>query len=177
MRQSLKLAFCGVVSALSLALMFMALVIPALSYTLPAVCGMLLMAVAAEINRRAAFAVYICVDILGFILSPEKSAVILYILFFGYYPILKSLIEKISARVLEWAIKILVFNAAAVAVYYTAALVLTVSNDFFGLSGSAAMLLLLGMLNIAFVLYDVALTKLAALYMLKFHPKIGRFLK
>lgn len=42
---------------------------------------------------------------------PDKANALLYLLFFGLWPMLKSLLERIPAGLLEWLCKLAVFNA------------------------------------------------------------------
>ena len=36
------------------------------------------------------------------IFVPDKQAALLYVIFFGYYPILKALIERLKIKIVQW---------------------------------------------------------------------------
>ena len=66
---------------------------------------------AAQNIREAVGEIFSCGGFFAdkFFLLAEKEAAILYLFFFGHYPILKGLIEKIKKAVIEWVLKISVF--------------------------------------------------------------------
>lgn len=96
----------------------------------------------------------------------------LFIAFFGYYPVLKALIERIRFRPLEWAAKLLLFNGTFVAAYWLMLHVFALPADSLELFGVNVPLLLLGAGNIVFVIYDVAVTNLIVLYQRMLRPKL-----
>ena len=108
----------GIVAALSLVLMISVAIIPFLTYALPAVAGALIIFIVVEIDRKWAFGVYSAVAILSMLLVPEKEVAVMYLAFFGYYPILKSLIEAKIPTALGWVIKLLSFISTMVISYY-----------------------------------------------------------
>ena len=94
-----------------------------------------------------------------------------YILFFGYYPIIKSVGEKLKSRVPEWIIKLAVFNIAltAMVIFFRELLMMTFLDR---LSGTALIVVLYILMNIVFVIYDYGVSKLVQFYMYKIHNKI-----
>ena len=94
MKQSSKCAIGRIVAALSLVLMISVAIIPFLTYALPAAAGVLIIFIVIEIDKKWAFGVYSTVAILGMILVPEKEVAVMYLVLFGYYPIIKALIEE-----------------------------------------------------------------------------------
>ncbi|NMP36892.1 MAG: hypothetical protein GX051_02025 [Clostridiales bacterium] len=164
MKQSVKTALGGIIAAISVALMFCTSVIPFLTYALPAVCGALLTIIVIEINRKWAFCVYAVVSILSLLVVVDKEAAVMYTFFFGYYPIIKSLIESKLPKIPEYIIKLLIFNAAVVSGYCVATYVLGVSFDEMDDFGKYTSWILLGVSNPVFILYDIALTRVITLY-------------
>ena len=90
----------------------------------------------------------------------------LFVGFFGYYPILKGKLEKIRSRALEYAAKFLVFNIAVIASYL-------VIIYLFGLQGVLEDVGPLGQYsvpgaagagNVVFWIYDVALSRIITAY-------------
>ncbi len=177
MKQSSKTALGGIVSALSITLMLLTAVIPFMSYALPLVAGALLILMVIEINKRWAFIVYVAVSLLSVFVVPDKEAATFYIAFFGYYPIIKSTLEKHLPNVVEWIVKLVIFNAATVAGYLFTVYVLGIPFDDMGEYGKYGVALLLGLANFVFVLYDILLTKLVTLYMLRFRKSFRKIFK
>lgn len=107
-----KVALCGVVSALSVVLMLMTGIVPVATIALPALAGCLTIAIVAETNVRYGFAVYCVVSVLAILLTPDREAILFYILFFGYYPTLYGLLMRIKRKPLRVLAKFGVFNLA-----------------------------------------------------------------
>lgn len=177
MKQSSKTALGGIVSALSIVLMLMTAVIPFMSYALPLIAGALLILMVIEINKSWAFIVYVAVSLLSVLVVPDKEAATFYIAFFGYYPIIKSTLEKHLPNVVEWIVKLLIFNAATVAAYLFTVYVLGIPFDDMGEYGKYGVFALLGLANFVFVFYDILLTKLVTLYMIKFRKSFHKIFK
>ncbi len=169
-------ALCGVCSALAMVFMFSTAVMPVLMYTMPAAAGALLAVIVIEVNKRWAVSCYAAVSLLSLIIVPSKEATLLFILFLGYYPILKSQLEKIKNKPLAMACKIGVFTVSAV-VYYQ--VLLRLFSDAELLEDTAEMgrwglLILLAAAEAVFVVYDIALTRLISMYYNWFRKKILR---
>jgi len=90
---------------------------------------------------------------------PNKAAPLLYIFFFGYYPVVKSLIEHINAIVLQWTLKIIVFNISLTVIWFL------FSELVFNFGNNPPDLLLLYLGGSAvFALFDYGYTKVIWLY-------------
>lgn len=173
---SFKVSLGGITSAICLLLMFMTGFMPLLVYTLPAIAGALLIVIVIEVNRKWAFVTYASVSILSLFITPDKEAAMLFIFFLGYYPIIKSIIEKLKNRVFEWGSKLILFNISIIIAYKISINVLGVVDMTQELSflGKYSMLGLLALANVVFVIYDVALTRLISSYIERFRPRILR---
>ena len=164
----------GIVSALSLVLMISVAVIPFLTY---AAAGMLIVFMVIETDKKWAFGVYAAVAILGVLLVPDKEVAVMYLAFFGYYPILKAVMESKLRPVLCWVLKIGSFLLTMVASYFLMIKLMGVTIDEIDEFGVMAIPMLLGLGTFAFVLYDIALSKLVTLYMLKWRKYFKRYFK
>lgn len=169
------ITFCAVISALSVALM-LASYFPYLTYAIPALSGALIIMPLVEADKKYAFLTYLVSAVLVFIFA-EAEAKLMYITFFGYYPILKAVLEKIKSRFIEYTLKFICFNGAITVVYFGLASLFGIEADSFGEFGkwSVAVLYVLG--NIAFILYDMCLTKLCGYYMYRLHEKIKKIMR
>ncbi len=177
MKQSSKCAIGGIVASLSLVLMISVAVVPFLTYALPAIAGAMMIFAVIEIDKKWAFGIYAAVAILGIFLVPDKEVAVMYLAFFGYYPILKSLIESKCSRVIEWVLKLASFLSTIVISYFLMIKFMGVTIDEFDTWGKWAIPILLGMGTFAFVIYDMALTRLVLLYNLKWRKYFRKYFK
>lgn len=177
MKQSSKCAIGGITAALSLVLMISVAVVPFLTYALPAVAGALMIFIVIEIDKKWALGVYLAVALLGMMLVPDKEVAVMYLAFFGYYPILKAVIESKLKSVSGWIVKVLVFNATMVASYFLMIKFMGITIDEMDKYGNLAIPALLGLATFAFILYDIALSKLVLIYNMKFKKHFRRFFR
>ena len=177
MKQSSKCAIGGIVASLSLVLMISVAVVPFLTYALPAIAGAMMIFAVIEIDKKWAFGIYAAVAILGIFLVPDKEVAVMYLAFFGYYPILKSLIESKCSRVTEWILKLASFLSTIVISYFLMIKFMGVTIDEFDTWGKWAIPILLGMGTFAFIIYDMALTRLVLLYNLKWRKYFRKYFK
>lgn len=175
MKQNVKITLCGIVAALSVVFMMLSY-FPYLTYAVPAITGLLTMMLVIEINVKWAFAAYIAASVLVFIFAEPESK-LMYICLFGYYPIIKSLIERIGRSAAEWPLKLLVFNASVLVIYFVLAKLFGVSLDDFATLGKYGAYIFLAFGNVVFVIYDIAVSRMAMVYMNVLHPKLNKLLK
>lgn len=177
MKQSSKCALGGIIAALSLVMMISVAIIPFLTYALPAAAGLLIVIIVMEIDKKWAFGVYCTVAILGMLLVPDKEVAVMYLAFFGYYPILKAVAESKLPVAISWVIKVVAFLGTMVISYFLMIKFMGVTIDEVDELGIVAIPFLLGMGTFAFVLYDIALTKLITVYLVKWRKYFRRYFK
>lgn len=175
MKSTKKITLCGLVAALAVVVMLTSY-FPYLTYAIPAIAGLFMIVPLIECGVSWSFGTYIASAAIVFI-TGEMESKILYVMFLGYYPILKSLIEKINKQAVEWLIKLVCFNAAAIAFYYVSTALFSISFDDFGEWGKYGALLFLALCNVVFVLYDIGISRIASYYMFTLHDKIKRIIK
>lgn len=175
--RSFKVAFGGIVAALSLVFMFSTGIIPTLTYAVPAVCGALLMILVIEVTRGFALSVYLAVAILSLLIVADKEAAVMYTAFFGYYPVIKSIFEYRLKKVMCRTAKYAVFNTAMIVSYFIASKVFGIEYDEVGLIGKYTLFFLLAIGNVVFCLYDIALTRLVSAYLYRWRKYVKRFFK
>lgn len=171
---SRRVALCGVLGALSLALMLLGAVIPLAMFIAPAAAGILVMLASAECGPRMAATMYAAVSLLALLFVPDREVALVYLFWLGYYPLLKPRFDRVHPAVLRVSAKLLCFNAAILAMYSLVFLLFPagqISSDLLA-AGAAftALTLLIG--NIAFVIYDKALVSLRKAYLLVWRPKL-----
>lgn len=171
---SRRVAFGGIATGISLLCMFLSGIFPFAEYTCPALAGIILIALVIDFGKATAWVCYLAVALLSLIITPNKEAAMLFVFFLGYYPILKSYLERIKSRIAEWLVKLAIFNVMIVSAYLVIVYafgmteVLEEMNEYF--QYGVLLFLLAG--NIVFVVYDFALTGLIAMYCQKLRPRL-----
>lgn len=177
-RTTFKIAFCGIVSALSVIVMFISL-IPSFAYAIPAVAGIFIWVISEQIGKKWAFLSYIAVALLSFMLIPEIEADFFFLSFFGYYPTLRFCLDKIKNKIIRFLIKLGIFNAAIVITYQILCILLSAEEMLEGLEdfGVYAVYILWGTGNIAFLLYDFFLGYMREIYVRFIKPRVAKIIK
>lgn len=176
MNRSIQVAFCGITAALSTVIMLIAGFVPTASYALPALAGIFAIAIVIEMNAGWAFASYVVSSIISALIVPDKSAALLYIIFFGFYPILKAIFERIKLKVIAYLLKFAVFNAAAIGAYFIAIWLLALKPETLVIFGISIPWVLLIIANAIFIVYDFALSGLVVAYYKRLHPIFSRWM-
>lgn len=155
-----RVALVGMLTALSLAFLYLSAISPTARLGITAIAGVFPAGAVVSAGLGAGFFCYGATGILGLLLLPSKGSAVLYLLFLGLWPMLKSLLEHLPNRVLEWVCKLAVFNGIlAICWFGLRELFLPflppVLNEGWMIfaAGSAA-----------FVIYDVGFSKLIGLY-------------
>ena len=175
--QSGKMAFCGMLVALSVALMLSGGLIPIATYCAPMFCALLLLPILLEYGKKAAWTAFSAVTLITLFLGIDKEAAFFY-LFIGNYPLLKWEIEKIKNRHVKLLVKLAVFNLSITLMYLIMGYVLgmhAVVTEFAEM-GSVLLIIFIVLLNLCLLLYDLLILPMMIIYDKKLRPKF-RFLK
>ncbi|MEG1181934.1 MAG: hypothetical protein RSD39_07875 [Oscillospiraceae bacterium] len=161
-------------TAACVAILFFGSVIPFSTIAAPAAAAICVMFFCLEYNRATAFLVYASVSLLAVLVSPDKELALLFCCFFGYYPILKGMIEARFKPLVGILLKIVMMNGALFAMYYVILnifIIAPVRDEFASFTNIMfAAFIVLG--NITFLVYDLALTKISFLYFAKLRGKL-----
>lgn len=176
-RNSSKTALGGIIAALSVTTMFLTAVFTTLSYALPAAAGILLVVVVIDVDKKWAFGVYAATALLALLVLPNKEAAVMYVFFFGHYPIVKAILEQRLKGALLWVLKFVIFNVSVVLAYVVILYVFQLPFEEMEEYGKWAVWILLAMGNVVFVVYDIALSRLVTLYMLKWRKSFRKLFK
>ena len=177
MKLSGKIAFAGVICCLSVVCMLLTIV-PTMEIGLPALAGCFLVLPTIELGKRYGFLCYGATAFLALLLAPSVEAKVLFVLFFGYYPVLKAWIESLQSAVLQWGAKLLLFNATICASYWLLIKVLTaVPLDDVAVFGVYLPVVLLLLGNVVFGVYDIALTRVISTYLRFGQPRLRKMFR
>lgn len=161
-----KMAFASVMTALTIVCLYGSVVLPTGRIALLAITSLCVLITHAECGTKFSLIQFLASALIGMLLVPFKSQIILFIAFIGYYPIVKSYIERMENRGLEWVVKILFFNAILIAAYFILKYLLLAYINFGPIFSYVLSHLFLVIIfaEIVFVLYDCMLSMLATYY-------------
>ena len=137
--KSTEIALCGMMTALAVVILCLGGLIPAATFCCPVLASLVLLPVMQRWGRRDAVLVWAASAILGLLLGPDKEAAALYAAL-GYYPAIRAGLDR-KRPALRWALKLLLFNGATIALY-------------------ALLIATLALGNVVFVIYDFLLKRL-----------------
>ena len=161
MKKTKKLAFSGIMTALCVVILFMGSFFSTIDLSMSALAGILLILAVIEAGDKCAWGIFCASSVLALILIPSKLVVAFFILFMGWYPIAQRTLEKLPSF-LSWCVKIAVFNLFLTAIILVANFVLRLPESDFSFS-----LALYAVGNVTFVIYDIAISRLITLYLIK----------
>ncbi len=155
-----RTALGGVLAALSLALLYAATLLPSGRIGMVAVAGLVPAAGVVSGGLPAGFLCYGAAGLLGLLLLPDKGCALLYAIFFGLYPMVKSAIERLRRLPLELLLKLVFFNAVlSVVLFGFSSLLFPMLPE---LLQRPLPLFLAG--NVVFLFYDFGFSKLITYY-------------
>ena len=180
---SAKTALGAMLTALSVVILIPS-ALEVFVYTLPAMAGMLTMFSVVELDKKWSAGIYAATSLIGLLLVANKEAVIYYVAFFGYYPIIKAIFESKLPKAIEYILKFLVFN---ISIILAGVVLINIFGmpyaDLLGIDGEStffskyALPIMLGLGNLVFILYDFALTRIVTVYVLVWQKKFRKLFR
>lgn len=163
------LAFGGIVSALILISLWASSVMSFNTLAFLSLTSFLMGVIFIEGRLKTSFICYGAVSLLSLILPIDKTNALAFILFFGYYPIVKSYIERINNFCIELILKIILFLTVSFGSVY---------GYFMLFSVNISEILPLWAVSLAatvfFVIFDYVLSMLFGYYVKKIRMRIKR---
>ena len=161
-----QLTVCAALSAIGVVLLSIGPIIDVLDASLAVLASLVCIVAVIEYGKAAPWLVFSVTATLSLILIPTNSAALMYLLFFGYYPIIKERLERLP-RALSWVIKELIFNTAMVLCIVLIKMLFMPTVEVTVLNYA----ILVVLCEVIFVLYDIALTRLITFYIYKLRPR------
>lgn len=159
MRNTKKLTFSAVLSALAVAIMYIGTALEVLDLSTAALASICVMVILTELGMKYAFLTYATIGALSLLILPMKTAAIMFVGFLGFYPMAKSFFERKFRGWLCLVLKIVLLNVCTFAMLLVVRYVMTEALWF--------EIMVLVLANIVFVVYDYALTQLLRVYVFK----------
>ena len=165
-----RVAFCAMIIALSVLFLLGAELIPSAQLALCCLAGFFVGAVVATLGYGSALLCWAGASLLGLILLPGKGSALLFLMVFGLYPMVNSLVEKLRPAALAWIVKLAWCNALL------AVCLLGLSRLLFPeLKGGTFSLTVFWLAGVGlFVLYDVTFTRVMIYYQGRILPLLRR---
>ena len=155
-----ELALGGMFTALGVVLLCLGGVVPLALYACPILASAVLLPVRERCRKRVAWSCYAAIALLGTLLGPDKEAAVIYAAL-GYYPAIRAGLDR-KRPALRWALKLLLFNGATIALY--ALLIFVMGLDAlveeYQATSTALLIATLALGNVVFVVYDMLLRRL-----------------
>lgn len=162
-----SIALNGILGALAVICLLLAAVLPTGRISMYSLSSFFIAVSIIEGGIGIGWIFYLVTGLLAFIVIPEKSVVILYVIFFGIYGIVKYYVEKINNIVVEYMLKFVYFNACV-----TIALFVIKGIFQFDKFDKAPFWLVLIIAEVVFFLYDFVYTLFINYYVSKIRSKL-----
>lgn len=164
--KSRQIALCGLLCGLAVAVMVLSGTMGIGTFLGPMLAMAVLLPVLEEYGARTAAAAYIASAVLGLLLVPEPELAMVYAAF-GWYPLLRPHLDRISSRLLRLAVKAALCAAVILLLYGVLLRIFGMTADLLAAAPVVNFLLLcLGM--ITFLIMDLALARLTLLWRHRF---------
>jgi hypothetical protein len=177
MKQSIsyRIALGGTLASMCLLSQFLTGIFPTFYLIMPMVCGLLVTIMAAETSGWWGFLMYLAVSVLSLFVTPNKESALIFILFFGHYPLIRPYLYKLRCPPLIFLAKLLLYNVCILAYFFLTVYLFGMDAllDEMGEFGKYGAIFLLGTVNVMFVSYDYLMHIAMELYWKRLHPKIS----
>ena len=168
MRLSKKLSIAAILAALSVIIMLIGSLIETVTLATAAVASVGVIIAIIELGKSYGIMVYVATTALSLLLLPIKDPALFYALSFGYYPIIKLLIEKITYRPISYLLKGIVFTAAFSVLFYIAVKFLVPGTNLM-----KYLIFIYPAALVVFFVFDYALSKLIRSYVFNLRKRLG----
>ena len=162
-----KIAICAMMCALGVVVLYLGSMVEVLDISMAVIASLFAILTIIEYGAGVAWTVYAVTGILSAVLLPNKLPAVMYVLFFGFYPIIKEKLEGLNKKWLQWLLKEIVFNVCLIILMLLVKWF--VYLDGHGLFVFEVVFFLLA--NGTFVIYDIALTRLISLYIFRLRKR------
>lgn len=172
---SYRIALGGTLASMCLLSQFITGVFPVFYIIMPMICGILVTVMAMETSVWWGFLMYLAVGTLSLFVTPNKDAALIFILFFGHYPLIRPCLRRLKLRPLIYGAKLLIYNACILAYFFMTVYLFGMDEllEEMGEFGKYGAYILLGTANMMFVSYDYLMDVAMDVYRRRLHPKIS----
>lgn len=175
MRKTKKLTLSAMMAALGTVFLMLGAYIEMLDLLMGVIASVIMIFVFIELGSPYTWLVWLSTSILALLLGTSNPlAAIWYFTLFGIWPILKAYVEKLP-RAIWFIVKLIYANAVFAVVIGGWTLLFGVSP--FALDALWLKITALVLGNVAFVAFDMFVTVIAKVYLMKYRKRFSKFLK
>ena len=124
-----------------------------------------------EYGKGASWMVFGVTSLIAFIIVPSKLPVIFYALFFGFYPILKEILERRN-KIICWILKELIFNVCLAIILVIYFMLFFQNNLKIPIDFHWLVVSVIALCEIVFIIYDIALSKMISFYIFNIRRRL-----
>lgn len=168
MKQSKRMAMCGMMAALSVVLMVIGGALGLGMYVSPLLAGLCLIPIGNAYGRKYQVILWLAVSVLSLILVPNIEESLMYLCLFGCYPILRPQFQKLP-RALRFITKLLFFTVVFTALQLLIVLVLVPE-----VMGTGMMVTLVVLADVTLMVYDFVLPRIEWMAQNKFGKQMKK---
>lgn len=162
-----NLSFGGVLLAVLIIDLYLSNVLPTSRLSLLVISSFIMAVAVIELGKRYLWIFYISASILAILFMPDKVKAIIFVTFFGLYPIIRFYIDKINKIVFETILKFLYFNIFLI---FFIGFAYTFLVKDLGINFPIYIIVLIG--QVAFFAYDFLFTSFISFYFSRIKNKI-----
>lgn len=156
-------------SALAIVFLLLGAMIETLDLSAAAMASLAVMVALIELGKGWACGVYAVSALLSVLMFP-RLATVTFAAFLGYYPVLKVYLDRIKPRLLQYVVKLAIFNAFLFLALWLVEGLIGIETDL----PEGMLWAMYVMANATFALFDFALALLAPFYIKKIKNRMGK---
>ena len=164
-----NVAYSSMFTALSVIVCILASFFSTMSLTITAIAGVISAIAVVQCGYKYSLLSYIASSVLIFLFAPNRECAVYYILFFGHYPIVKVLLERIGNKLLRRGLKFIIGNVLFAISLWILVNLIGVEESI----GKEELLILTGLFNGAFIMFDILIGRIVFIYVNKYMGKNG----
>ena len=168
-RHTVCLTLSALLSALGVVLLGLGSLFETLDLSMAALASFFCIYAVIEMRGGYPWMIWLVTAGLAFLLLPQKTPALFY-LFLGHYPMVKALTERLP-RTLSWVVKLVWLHLSGLLIFLGARFLLAPNAEWDSRIWYWV-LLYLGAL-VAFILFDIALTRIITFYLVRLQKRMG----
>ena len=169
MKNTKRIAACGILSALSITLIYITTVTDIFSLCGCYAAALCVLFVKIEYGTSSALTVYAVTAVLSWLILPDKFIAAVYTFVVGIYPVVKVYFDSIKPRMLAYACKLAALDVILAALYVTARAIFAVEAD-----TTWMIILTAALADVSFILADILTDRLTLIYTIKYRAILHR---
>ena len=177
MKNTKRIAYGGIAAALSAVMLIITSYTSYGCYAAAITAGIINLCFSYVIGKRYALMAFAAAGIAAFTMSTDKSGALLYLLFTGYYPVVKEWIRDINSRILRTLIKVFIVLLSGAFCTIMLMALFGVPSILSGINSETVPVLIFAAYVCAFAAYDYALILFEKRYKAEIINLIKKLLK